>query len=308
MSENGNAYATRVNNINNAAGNGSAYSSLMSDQVYNKNGRSGGQNVYAGKSPYENNKNVHQDTQDWSHAPIYGQGGESGSQTKYTLFSDLKILNEQMINLANNMQPDDSPLAVLSQGIIGEIRVLLGKRIWGTSFVPAFILLIIATVLMFNSIGIISIIAIFLYLTVTAGVLFHPAKLFYENGQYKTNKFANEFYEEMDFWFKQGIVNSFVSSTLVSIAIIAIGLNEETIILIVSSNLGEGMLQDYVSTISFSTSMYLLASSNFGMFFLYFKYINKQKEVSEIKRKERSKLIRNETLSRVEQIQADKNE
>lgn len=280
------------------------HSRLLDKQVYrsdNPHAQSGG-SVYANKNHYDS-KNT------------YGPAIE-GTQDlkKYTRFNDLKLLNEQMINLANNMQAEESPLEVLSQGQRGEIKVLLMRRVGKLSFLPAIsALLLTLTIILTNHI-LITLVALIFYFFVIGRVFFYPAKLYYENIQYKTSKHAEIFYEEMDFWYKLGVVNTIISLLFISILTFILMFFEDYVINIFinfSNNATSGIkdfLSNYVTSISFSYSLFFVFVLYVGTIIIYMKFINKEKRRNEVIRQERLRSIRNETMSRVEQIQTDKNE
>ena len=294
---------------NHASGGGMGYSSLLSDQVYNQNGRTGGAN------PYNGGKSTYADKQNWDKAQIY-KDAETGEVVvrKYKRFNDLKLLNEQMINLANNMQPDDSPLEVLSQGQKGEIKNLLIGRIFKISFLPAIAVLLLTLTLVLTDHLLVTLSTLMLYIFIMGRTFFYPAKLYYENIQYKTTTHAKVFFEEMDFWFKTSVVNTLVLFSITSFVSLIIIFFEENIINLVvsiSKNMKgstHDMLLDYASSISFTYSLSFAIILYISTILFYFKFINKEKEKNEIIKESRIKDIRNQTMSRVEQIQADKNE
>jgi hypothetical protein len=233
---------------------------------------------------------------------------------KYTRFNDLKLLNEQMINLANNMQTEESPLEVLSQEQRGEIKVLLMKRVGKLSFLPAITALLLTLTIILTDYILITLIVLIFYFFVLGRVFFYPAKLYYENIQYKTSKHAEIFYEEMDFWYKLGVVNTFISIFVISVITFILIFFEDYVINILidlSNNATSGtkdFLSNYVTSISFSYSLFFAFVLYIGTIIIYMKFINKEKSRNEVIRQERLKSIRNETMSRVEQSQTDKNE
>ena len=285
------------------------YSSLLSDQVYNKHGRTGGSN------PYNNNNSTYANKQNWDKSKIYQNSENINFENKrFPRFNDLKILNEQMINLANNMQSIDSPLEVLSQGQKGEIKNILMTRIFKISLAPALSALSLSLLVIFTNHLIITLLSLLFYVFVIGRTFYYPAKLYYENVQYKTTKHAELFFEEMDYWFKISAINTIVWFLMVAIFSFIMIFFEENIINVVlsitKSLKGESVvyLINYAESISFSTAMFFLFILYISTIIVYFKFINNEKSKNEKLRQERLKNIRNETMSRVEQIQADKKE
>lgn len=291
------------------------YSTLVSDQVYNKDGKTGGVNPYTnnGTQAYAKNQN-------WDKAKIYREQQNQanlGSEIpiKYKRFNDLKILNEQIINLSNNMQPEESPLEVLSQGQKGEIKNLLWSRIWKISFAPALSAIVLNLVVMFGDFMIATLFAFAFYIYVIGRTFFYPAKLYYENIQHKTTRHAKLFFEEMDFWYKMSVVKILAYMIFVIIATLVLAIYEDAIVdfmltyFVNTSRIKEQqLLINYLSNISFSGTFVFLSLIYLLTIVAYFKFINQEKAKNEALLKVKLKNIRNQTMSRVEQIQADKNE
>ncbi len=309
----GNFSGHNTNNKNNLnyGSNLGAHSSLISDQVYNKNGRTGGQNAYS------SNSNAYSKNQNWDKSQIYQDAqGVAVDTSKYKYFNDLKILNEIMIDYSNNMQPDNSPLQMLSQGQESDIRLMLMGRLKKTSFISSFLLFLISIVAIFSNLSIISILSFIFYISIVGGTLFYPAKLFYENVQYKTNKTAELYYDEMDYWFKIGVVNFIGSIIFMTIVLLVVSFFEDKLLLIISelvlnNTMDESFrssLEIYISKMGFTGEFIFFSVLNIAIIFTYFKFINRQKTNAEIMRVKRIIKIRNQTMSRVEQVQDDKNE
>jgi hypothetical protein len=290
--------------VSNSMRTGGGYSSLLSDQVYNKHGRTGG------SDPYKSSNEAYSKKQDWKKSSVYEDTKEYHDSRKYKRFNDLKLLNEQMINLANNLQPSSSPLEVLSQGQKGEIKDILMYRITKLSFVP----LLFASIVVLNIIFIDSFFVTFMLLVifvyVAVKILFYPAKLYYENVQYKTTKHAVLFYEEMDFWFKLSVANSLVSLFVLSIVSFVVAFYEERVVEVVLNlskySSQKDVITNYAANISFSYSLTLFSLSIIAMILFYFRFINYEYEENEKLKKQRSRDIENETVSRVRQIQKNK--
>lgn len=286
------------------------YSSLAQRQVYSKNASAGGQNPYrddnnwASKNPYANNRGAYAGV----------EKGSSFEGKKYKRFNDLKLLNEQMMNLSNNMQPDESPLEVLSQGQKGEIKNLLGRRVFKLSILPALAAFLLTTTAILSNSLVFVILAFFMYVFVMGRIFFYPAKLYYENIQCKTTRHAKLFFEEMDFWFKLGVVNTYIYFSIVAIFTFLTIFFEDYILSIFKSiankssgSVNEGIIS-YVNNMSFAMSLFILFLIYILTIFLYIKFVKKEKLINEEKLKKKLKDIRNQTMSRVEQIQSDKDE
>jgi hypothetical protein len=299
-----------TNQINNSHMTGTgAYSSLLSDQIYNKHGRTGGQN------PYKEDNKTYQEKQNWEKAPIYKDAQTNAEPVKkFKRFSDLKIINEQMISLANNIQSDNSPIEVLSQGQKGEIKNLLGVRILKISWLPSIAIVILTGTLVFTDYLLFTLMALVIYFYILGRTFFYPAKLYYENIQYTTTEHAKLFFEEVDFWYKTGVVQTlllFIISIICSFIILFYEDNLVNFILNIANSSRDSMKQiliHYASTISFTYSLVLAIVLYIVTILMYFKFINKEKEKNTKLLIARIKDIRNQTMSRVEQIQMDKNE
>lgn len=289
--------------------NQSVHGSLLSDQVYNKHGTTGG------KTPYSNNNN-YEDNQKWDEAKIYQTRDSSSVELrKYKRFNDLKLLNEQMINLGNIIQSENSPLEILSQGQKGEIKNLLMRRISKISFVPAIFYFLLVAIIVLTDYLLLTIIALGVYIFIIGRTFYYPAKLYYENVQFNTSPHAELFFEEMDFWFKMSVINTLVSLIILTIiSIVGIFFEDSFINIIISISKSvtnpqiKEYLENYLTTINFSMSLFLAVLLNIAIILIYFKFINNEKTRNEALRKERSKNIRNQTKSRVQQIQDEINE
>lgn len=285
----------------------SPYSNNSQRGVYSKNGGTQNpyreSNVYANNSPYAKNNNF------------------SGKEVdplkeikKYKRFNDLKILNEQMINLSNNMQPEESPLEVLSQGQKGEIKNLLGARVFKISMLPAISAFILTTTAIISNSMIFVILAFFIYIFIIGRTFFYPAKLYYENIQCKTTRHAKLFYEEMDFWFKLGVVNIYIYLSIAALGTLITIFFEEKILsfFLNIANKSSGSIKDsfvpYVENMSFSASLFIIFLFYISTMLFYFRFISKEKDVNQEKLNKKIKDIKSQTLSRVEQIQENKNE
>lgn len=309
MSDNTYANNTRQTTNSYASNNLGPYSSLLQDQVYNKNSQTGGKNPYS-----EPQNSVYAKKQNWEEPKVYQQKEMVQKSQGYRRFHDLKILNEQIINLSNNMQPEESPLEVLSQGQKGEIKNLLWARIWKISLLPALGALLLTLTVILTDYLLVTLLMLTIYVYLVGRTFFYPAKLYYENIQFKTTKHARLFYEEMDFWFKLGVVKILMYFALVIIFTFVMIFFEDTVVAnllkisqYTDNTVKQGFL-NYISTVSFSYSLLFLVLIYIGTIFLYFKFINQEKTKNDELLKIKMKHIRNQTMSRVEQIQADKNE
>lgn len=309
MSDNTYANNTRQTTNSYASNNLGPYSSLLQDQVYNKNSQTGGKNPYS-----EPQNSVYAKKQNWEEPKVYQQKEMVQKSQGYRRFHDLKILNEQIINLSNNMQPEESPLEVLSQGQKGEIKNLLWARIWKISLLPALGALLLTLTVILTDYLLVTLLMLTIYVYLVGRTFFYPAKLYYENIQFKTTKHARLFYEEMDFWFKLGVVKILMYFALVIIFTFVMIFFEDTVVAnllkisqYTDNTVKQGFL-NYISTVSFSYSLLFLVLIYLGTIFLYFKFINQEKTKNDELLKIKMKHIRNQTMSRVEQIQADKNE
>ena len=215
--------------------------------------------------------------------------------------------------MSNNTLPDDSRIEILSQRDKGEVKMILAKRITTISTVPALVSFIFAFILVLTDNFIITLFAILIYITILVRVFFYPAVLYYENVKLRTTKPAKIYFDEMDYWFKLSVVKVYVSVVIASILIFVASFYEEELINVVinsfsiKNNLIPSSAVDFVKEISFSYSLKILAFSNILMLVGYSKFINKEKKKNQDILDERMKKIRNETMTRVEQIQADKN-
>jgi len=309
MSDNTYSNNTRQTTNSYASNNLGPYSSLLQDQVYNKNSQTGG------KNPYSDPQNsVYAKKQNWEEPKIYQQKDIAQKPQGYRRFHDLKILNEQIINLANNMQPEESPLEVLSQGQKGEIKNLLWARIWKISLLPALSAMLLTISVILTNYLLITLFMFTIYVYIVGRTFFYPAKLYYENIQFKTTKHARLFFEEMDFWFKLGVVKILIYFAVVILFTFIMVFFEDTVVthllelIKYTDNSVKQPVLNYISTISFSYTLLVLVFIYTGTIFLYFKFINQEKTKNDELLKIKLKHIRNQTMSRVEQIQADKNE
>lgn len=279
------------------------YSNLQKNQVFKQG------NSYQNRSPYETKNN-------WKNDSAYSNNNNENfeiERPKYKRFNDLKILNEKMMHMANNTLSDDSHIEILSQGEKGEIKNILSERMIKVSLVPALVSFALGLVVTITDNIIITIFSTFVYFAIFARVFFYPAKLYYENIRHKTTSSAKLFFEEMDYWYKISVVKIYIYLVISSILMfIASFYQDEVIEFLISffpntNGINKDLTSDYLSSISFSVSLKLVALLNIVMLVVYSKFVNKEKSQAEKLLKDKKVKIRNETISRVQQIQKDKN-
>jgi len=290
MNNNDNGMNTVYNSQNSSSSiHNSNYSRLMEKQVYRDN------NAYK----EENNKAFESNS-----------AYSDKQRIKLARFNDLKILNENLINLSNNLIKNESPLTILSQREKGEVKNILGKRVFVISFTTAFVSLLFACVIFFSNHSLVIMAFFAFYIFIIGRTFYYPAKLYYENIQFITNKHATLYFEEMDYWWKLSVANMIMALLISSIALLYVATFEYDIVYylteLVKSKNNNLHLINYISHLSFSTGFTYLAIFNFLIIIMYFKFINKEKAISLQEQEERIKASRNETLSRVQQIRADK--
>ncbi len=290
------------------------FSNLQKNQVYNGKEAFGSKDIYSSKNNFASN-DTYSSKNPWRTDSSYGKDdAQEKVFPKYKRFSDLKILNENMMHMSNNTLPESTRIEILSQGEKGEIKNILSYRILQIALAPALSSLAVAAVIMFSGSLLISLFALFVYIGILVRTFFYPAKLYYENIKYKTTKPALRFFEEMDYWYKISVVNVYVYLVIVSIVIFVLSFYEEKVVsfaiktlLSAPNTIGSGTIKNYLESISFSWEFKAFAVFNIGMLAFYSRFVNKEKSLAEMQLKERMKQIRNETLTRVQQIQADKN-
>lgn len=293
MNNNSNEYNSAIN------GGVGKYSRLQDRQVYSGKDTYDGNNKYKKDSVYKNDS-------------VYGEKDQRNEDPKYKRFADLKILNENMMHMSNNTLPDDSRIEILSQGEKGEIKNILSYRILKISIVPALISLALGLVVMLTDSYIVTLFSIFVYFAVLVRTFFYPAKLYYENIRYKTTKPARVFFEEMDYWYKVSVVKVYVYMVIASsIMFVASFYQDEIVELLIDKvistpGFNSEFIYNYIASISFSIGLKGVAILNIVILVFYSKFANKEKDKAEADLQERMKKIRNETLSRVQQIQEDK--
>ncbi|WP_457748575.1 hypothetical protein [Sulfurimonas sp.] len=295
------------------------YSNLQRNQVYRDRDNFKNNDTFSSKNPWKNDdvygsKNPWKKDNPYASNNVYADDGTQKERPKYRRFSDLKILNELMLHMSNNTLDEDSRIEILSQGEKGEIKNLLAARIFKISLVPALASLALAVVIVFTDNLLISLFAYMVYMGILVRTFFYPAKLYYENIKYKTTRPAKIFFEEMDYWYKISVVKIYVYLTIVSIILFVASFYQDEIIdaalgLFTKSSVGLGTdaITSYLSTVEFSFGLKFLAFYNILILVVYAKFVNKEKTQAELELRSRMKKIRNETISRVEQIQRDKN-
>jgi len=295
------------------------YSNLQKNQVYRDRDNFKNNDTYSSKNHWKNddvygNKNTWKKDNPYATNDAYRDDGRQKEKPKFKRFSDLKILNELMLHMSNNTLDEDSRIEILSQGEKGEIKNLLAYRIFKISLVPALSSLLLALVLIFTDNIVITLFGYMVYVGILIRTFFYPAKLYYENIKYKTTRPAKIFFEEMDYWYKISVVKVYVYLVIVSIVLFVVSFYQDEIIdwslgLFTKSSVGLGtdLITTYLSTVSFSFGLKFLAFFNIIILVLYAKFVNKEKTQAELELRTRMKKIRNETISRVEQIQRDKN-
>jgi len=282
-----------------------AYSNLQKNQVYKNQDKFGNKDVYSSKNNWKND-NI------WAKNDVYGKEQEK-ERPRYRRFSDLKILNENMMHMSNNTLPEDTRMEILSQGEKGEIKNILAGRIFKVSFVPALSTLAVGTIVVFTDSVMLTLFSFFVYLGILVRTFFYPAKLYYQNVKLKTSKAAILFFEEMDYWYKLSVVNVYVFLVIASLAMVFASFYEEEVALAVLSlsqpsitSLGADSIEEYAKTISFSVSLKILAVLNIIILVLYSKFVNSEKDKAEEELKVRMRQIKNETLTRFQQVQEEK--
>jgi hypothetical protein len=304
---------------NSSGGAVGTYSNLQSDQVFRNRNDFKNNDMSSNKNQWKNDdvfssKNPWKKDNPYASNNVYEEDGVQKEQPKYKRFSDLKILNELMLHMSNNTLDENSRIEILSQGEKGEIKNLLATRILKIALIPALTSLLMGCIFMFSENFILDIFVYMVYVAILVRTVFYPAKLYYENIKYTTTRPAKMFFEEMDYWYKVSVVNIFVFLTVVSLSLFILSFYQEEIIneilkfiptYSIASKIDK--LTAYLSTINFSTDLRLLVMFNVLVFFSYIKFINNEKSKEELELKNRLKKIRNETISRVEQIQQDKN-
>lgn len=290
--------------------NSNEYNSAINGGV-GKYSRLQDRQVYSGKDTYDSNNKYKKDSV-YKNDSVYGEKDQRNEDPKYKRFADLKILNENMMHMSNNTLPDDSRIEILSQGEKGEIKNILSYRILKISIVPALISLALGLVVMLTDSYIVTLFSIFVYFAVLVRTFFYPAKLYYENIRYKTTKPARVFFEEMDYWYKVSVVKVYVYMVIASsIMFVASFYQDEIVELLIDKvistpGFNSEFIYNYIASISFSIGLKGVAILNIVILVFYSKFANKEKDKAEADLQERMKKIRNETLSRVQQIQEDK--
>ena len=308
--------STSSNNWGSSSGsNQSAFSNTYRDQVnrskdvFSSNNAFGSNNAYA-------NKNIWRDDNPYKTENVYGSDDDK-TAPKYKRFSDLKILNENMMHMSNNTLPEESRIEILSQGEKGEIKNVLSYRIFQIAFVPALSSLAFGLLIIFTNSVFITMFGLFVYLGILVRTFFYPAKLYYENIKYKTTKPARAFFEEMDYWYKISVVNIYIYLVITSIFLFVASFYQDDLVtylygvldIDMKTTAGKSLTfqEKIISNIEFSTSLKVLALFNIVLLVIYARFANKEKSEAEKVLKERMRLIRNESLSRYMQVQEDKN-
>lgn len=283
------------------------YSNLQKNQVYRERDNFKNNDTFSSKNPWKKDNT-------YATNDVYRDDGRQKEEPKYKRFSDLKILNELMLHMSNNTLDEDSRIEILSQGEKGEIKNLLAYRIFKISLVPALSSLMLALIVIFTDNIMVTLFSCMVYMGILVRTFFYPAKLYYENIKYKTTRPAKIFFEEMDYWYKISVVKVYVYLVIVSIVLFIASFYQDEIIdwslgLFTKSSVGLGTdwITAYLSTVNFSFGLKFLAIFNIVILVVYAKFVNKEKTKAELELRARMKKIRNETISRVEQIQKDKN-
>lgn len=292
------------------------FSNLQRDQVHKSKDTFSNK----GNNPFSSN-NQWKNENDWSEKNpfrkdnVYANDGREKEKPRFKRFADLKILNEYMMHMSNNTLPEDSRIEVLSQGEKGEIKNLLAYRIVKISLVPALMSLLMGIVLVFSDYFLLTLFSLLVYFAVLVRTFFYPAKIYYENVKLKTTRPAKLFFEEMDYWYKLSVVKVYLYTVIASIVLFVLSFYEDDMINLLiayGSKLQNPhtreMIEGYINTINFSASLKAMAFLNIGMLVYYSKFANSEKAKAEKELNKRMKLIRNESISRVQQIQEDKNE
>jgi len=290
----------------------------MDKNVYSQQNIYRNDDVYRDNNPY-NQRNVYRQDNVYKKDNVYKRNDVYARQNgtikqekneKYTRFNDLKLINEQIISLSNNTLADDAPIEVISQGMRGEIKNLLSTRILKISFIPSIFILLIAINLIVLDKFLITFILLILYVIILVRFMFFPAKLFYENIKYTTNKYALQFYEEVDYWFKISSINTILFLFASSLIVFVGSFFEDSLVkfllenLHISNNtiLNSTAQTEFVKNIHFSISMKLLALVPILTIIAYFFFINKEKRINELEKKKRIMNINKEIKTRAEQI------
>jgi len=289
------------------------YSNLQKNQIFRDRDNYGSKGTYENKNPYES-KNPYASNNPYESKNPYATSEKEKFIPKFKRFNDLKILNEKMMHMSNNTLSDDSRIEIVTQGELGEIKNLLAGRILKVPLAPLFSSLAFGLVIMFTDNIFITLISLFIYLGILVRTFFYPARLYYENIKYKTTRAAKMYYEEMDYWYKIYVVKVYVYLIIASIAIFVASFYQDEIIAFFTTHflknngvMQSGLMHEYIKTISFSVSLKFLAVLNIIILIAYSKFANNQKLQAEIMLKDKMKKIRNEKISRVQKIQADKN-
>lgn len=278
---------------------------------YNSNDPFSSKSPYSNKSPYGPEQSPYANKQ----SPYAKQNEHVNEKEKkkFLRFNDLKILNEFMVHLANNTLPNNSRIDVLSQGLLGEIKNILADRIFKIAIIPALVSIVLALVLALTNNFLIMAIAVLIYLGILVRVFFYPAQLYYSNIRYTTCVPATTFYEEMEYWFKMSVFNTFGSMITVAILLFVGSFFQQDIVNYLIAHLGHvsatssfaHSFTKYLATISFSISWKVLSIGIFLILFLYSKFVTRAKQINEEIRDSILEEIRNETISSISKIQQD---
>jgi len=243
------------------------------------------------------------------------QGGDSQGNfnledKKYSYYNDLKILHDEMIYLSNS-SVSSKIITILSKGQIAEIKMKLMKTILFSPFKSFFIIIFASIVLFFSNNGLVNLLAYMITIIIIWSYFLYPTKLLYNNVGLCVNEESNLFFKEMEFWFNTG-VNLTKALFTISIMIIATILYYQDIIkeflikYIINSN-NTYLISYFKSIGGLNSKLGILIALIVIMIISYF-IIKKSEVDTGLKiRDEKIKSIRNEKISRVEQIQNDKN-
>jgi len=259
-------------------------------------------NPFQSRSPYEN-KNNDQNKQ-----------VNEKDKRKYLRFNDLKLLNEFMVHLANNTLPDGSRIDILSQGMLGEIKNILSSRIFKIAIIPALMSIVMALLFALSGYFILDAFGMLVYIAILIRVFYYPAKLYYSNIRYTTCLPAKTFFEEMSYWFKMSVFNTYGSMITVAILLFVLSFFQEPIINYFLTHIGHissslihtNKITKYIANISFSISWKLFPLFMIFLLFLYAKFVSREKTHNEAIKEKILKEIRNETISTVRAIQEDR--
>ncbi|MBD3795541.1 MAG: hypothetical protein IE881_06355 [Epsilonproteobacteria bacterium] len=290
------------------------FSNLQKNQVFKGNNPFEAKNVWKNEDVY-GSKDIWGKKNPYRTDNVYADNGTTKEKPRFRRFADLKILNELMMHMSNNTLPDDTRIEILSQGEKGEIKNILAYRIMKISLVPALMSILFGLVLVFTNHIIITFFMLMIYVAVLVRTFFYPAKLYYANIKLKTTRPAKIFFEEMDYWYKLSVVKVYLYLVIVSIMLFIASFYEDKVITFLIENtaslkksISSESIQFFLESINFSYSLKMLAVFNIALLAYYSRFVNQEKSKAEKELRNRMKNIRNESISRVKQIQTDKNE